>query len=131
MSDYRVLVTGSRTWTNVAFISDVLDEVLAPRLTGFTLVHGAAHKGADYIAMQWAASRTPKGLITLEPHPADWKANRKGAGPIRNAEMVALGADVCLAFIRTYSRGATHCASLAEKAGIETRIYRWEEVMAS
>lgn len=131
MTDYRVLVTGSQLWTDKAFIFEELDwefETYFLRSTAdvFVLVHGDCPNGADAFAKEWGELRKSQGLpIRIEPHPADWKGPRKrGAGYARNAEMVKLGADSCLAFILNESNGSTHCSGLAEKAGIPTQIHR-------
>lgn len=125
----RILVTGSRDWSDVDAIWAALAR-LAETNPLATLVSGACPTGADAIAEDWWA----RFGGTVERHPADWSRGRK-AGPERNAHMVALGADICLAFIgpctsprcpRTDehpSHGATGCADLAERAGIETRRY--------
>ena len=114
---HRVLVTGSRAWTD--------EEAIADALAGHwhdgnaLLVTGACPRGADEIAERIWRSRG--GLV--ERHPADWHTGRD-AGMRRNAAMVALGADVCLAFIRDGSPGATHAALLAEQAGIPVRRFQ-------
>lgn len=117
----RILVTGSRNWTDKVTIAQAIREawLVAGRPYGVVVVHGGA-RGADYIADVYAKRL---GFAT-EPHEADWTNFGKAAGPIRNKEMVDLGADVCLAFIKNESKGATHCAELAQKAGIPTHIWR-------
>lgn len=113
----RVLITGSRTWTDVATIRAALRSEWGDGTV--VLVTGAAPMGADHLAERlwsvWGGQ--------VERHPADWDAYGRSAGFRRNAEMVALGADVCLAFIAGGSRGATHTAELAAAAGIPTRRY--------
>ncbi len=113
----RLLVTGSRTWTDhgliYATLLDLRDYWADPEAV---LVHGAA-RGVDTIAARFWGNW---GLL-VEPHPADWRRHGKRAGYVRNAEMVALGADRCVAFIRDRSKGATMCADLAERAGIPVR----------
>jgi hypothetical protein len=113
----RILITGSRTWTNHTRIREVLGRWWA-RYPDAVLVHGAA-RGADRIA---AALWRGWGLPT-EAHPADWNRHGKAAGHVRNRQMVALGADVCVAFIRDGSPGATACTALAHQAGIPIDLH--------
>lgn len=116
----RILVTGSRDWTDKVTVAQAIREawLVAGRPYGVVVVHGGA-RGADYIAGVYA-----KRLgFSVEVHEADWSFG-KSAGYIRNKEMVNAGADICLAFIKNESKGATMCAELAEKAGIPTHIWR-------
>lgn len=131
----RILVTGSRDWGDRLAVYRALNRVCdehnlnyppdehgntMPDSSKFTLVHGDCPTGADHWADQWALGN----FFVPETHPADWEKYGKGAGFRRNAEMVNLGADICLAFIKDESRGATHTAGLARVAGIPTVIHR-------
>ena len=128
MKPYRVLVTGSRDWEDIPTLRRALNDVLTelPNLaTPVVIVHGDCPNGADRQASLWVrdAQGGPLFDVTEEKHPANWGLEGKRAGFIRNARMVNLGADLCLAFIRNGSRGASHTASLAEEAGIPVRRY--------
>jgi hypothetical protein len=113
---YRVLVTGSRTWDDAGVTAGVL---ATHYRDGAVLVSGACPRGADALAEEYW------GLLggKIERHPADWSTYGKRAGFRRNAEMVNAGADLCVAFIRDHSRGASHCAGLARAAGIPAEIH--------
>lgn len=114
----RVLVTGSRDWVDFNLIRSELEALLEPN-NFLTVVHGACPTGADACADLWAG----QNAWINERHPANWQVHGKRAGFVRNHQMVELGADVCLAFIRNGSKGATHTADLAEKAGIPVRRF--------
>lgn len=123
----RVLVTGSRDWLDRHTIAKAMAEyrhqiIMAESPEAgidVTLVSGACPTGADRIAEQFA----PELGWQVERHPAEWERYGKRAGYLRNVEMVESGADVCLAFIKDESRGASMTARLAEEAGIETRRF--------
>ena len=117
---FRVLVTGSRDWSDREAVWGALKQACDDfGADAVVIVHGGA-RGADALAAEYADFFH----IRAEAHCARWNEFGKSAGYRRNAEMVALGADLCLAFIRDGSRGATHCAEAARKAGIPVRYYR-------
>jgi hypothetical protein len=119
----RILVTGSRNWGDRSPVErqrletalSALWEAHGPRAV---LVSGACPTGADSLAERlwqaWGGS--------VERHPADWRMGRT-AGPKRNRRMVNSGADICLAFVKDSSPGATGCVKLAEQAGIKVERY--------
>lgn len=141
----RILMTGSRSWTAVQFATDAINAGIAlldSHARESVLVHGAA-AGADALC---ATVATGLGMAT-EAHPASWHEHGsdcpashaglrtcKKAGHRRNAEMIALGADVCLAFPthglhlapgedrKDTSRGTWDCATKAKDAGIPTLV---------
>lgn len=126
-SDIRILVTGSRNWNNVGLIWDVIDDLDTLHGSDHVLVSGACPLGADAIAETAAREFGWE----VERHPANWSQGKR-AGFIRNEEMVNLGADLCIAFVkfcrnhreRHGSHGSMHTVMLAEQAGIEVQLWK-------
>jgi hypothetical protein len=119
----RLLVTGSRDWTDRRLLESALDGIVQWLFTDVVpiVVHGACETGADAMADEWARSRG----YWREPHPVvrehgPWPA----AGPRRNREMVEAGARVCAAF-RLHgepNKGTTDCFKQAIRACIATLV---------
>lgn len=108
----RVVVTGSRDWTDWRTILRVLGKLRArAEQEGRTvrLAHGGA-RGADSIA---DAVGKVMGF-DVDPYPADWVRRGRQAGPVRNSEMlVAEDPDEVLAFpLKPKSVGTLDCARL-------------------
>lgn len=110
----RVLVTGSRAWRDWRTMYERLQKL--PE--GSTIVHGAA-TGADHMARS-AALVLGHEVEDHFPDYALWTAS--GAPLKRNEHMVALGADLVLAFPTVQSRGTWHCYTLASRAGIPGEV---------
>lgn len=118
----RVLVTGSRNWSDGNRVAAALTECLnaLPKRDRLVIVHGGA-RGADRIAGEWAWWAHGRRLPVDRPevHKARWnqpcpadrcppnhrREDKSGgstcpmAGYYRNEYMVSLGADVVLAFL--------------------------------
>ena len=112
---FRLLITGSRTWSDVAVIEREFGVVAEHEGSNVVLVSGGA-KGADTLCEQVAE----KLGWTIERHLPDWSVGKR-AGFDRNKVMVDSGADFCLAFILDESAGASQCSRIAKEAKIPTK----------
>lgn len=115
----RVIVSGSRSWTDRGRISERLAQLDLGGVDAPIIVVGydpekKRPKGVDEIAYQEAHKL---GLL-VEPHPAYWDVEGKGAGFARNERMAKSGADLCIAFWDGRSTGTLDMITRAVKHGI-------------
>lgn len=118
--EYRVLVCGSRDWTDRRIIHETMRALTDayPDLR-IVVVHGAA-RGADRMAGEEARACGYK----VEEHPANWAQHGKRAGLIRNEHMLSLGCSQVIAFWDGYSRGTEHMIRIAREAEARVLVVR-------
>lgn len=116
----KVIVCGSRHWTCKRTICKVLDKLMGLYKSYVTIVHGGC-RGADRIAGIVAQEN---GFPTVV-FPADWSKHGRAAGPIRNAEMLAAGADLVLAFHddENLGRGTADMVRRAMAADVPVMVF--------
>ena len=106
----KVLVCGGRDFRDYPLVLAVLSA-----LNVSTVIHGAA-RGADTLASR-AAIEIGVPQIAC---PADWNANPRGAGMIRNRQMLKHGPDAVIAF--EGGPGTADMVRVAPGAGVT--VYR-------
>ena len=112
----RILICGSRDWSNIDIIKCRLDKFDS----NSTVIHGDC-RGADKIAGGLAKSMGMK----IEVYVADWKIYGKSAGPSRNQKMLDDGKPtIVIAFHNDIdnSKGTADMIARAKKLGIPTEI---------
>lgn len=122
---YRILVTGSRRWTDEGRLCRALGKLIGTRPRDQILViHGACETGADAIVEAWCQ----RNGIATDPHPAAWRRpdgkRDNSAGPKRNSVMVAGGANIGLSAWdgSVEGSGTFDCMRKMVKAGIHVVV---------
>ena len=115
----RVLVCGSRTFSDRQFIWDVLR---SQKIHGVDVVIEGGAAGADLSAARWALANE----VEHQRYEAEWHQRGKSAGVIRNQRMLDEGKpDVVFAFVDkplTESKGTADMVRRALAAGIRTYV---------
>lgn len=119
----RVLVTGGRDYNDRESVKQALDVLHITEGPITTIIAGGA-RGADYWAEWWAKEH--EKTVDYVRFPADWNKYKKGAGAIRNQQMIDEGKpDLILAF--PGNRGTRDMLQRAKRAGL--RIVESEDVL--
>lgn len=128
---YRILITGSRTWTDDAAVWEAITATIDAHAAAFCEDQSGWYDNAGYTLAEERHSADWATCTSACPQQANHRRTGRGgytycplAGHHRNQHMVDLGADILLAFIRGNSRGATDCAQRARAAGIEVKEWR-------
>lgn len=114
----RIIICGSRDFCDKELCFKALDEILE-EFYNPEIVSGHA-KGADTFGEEYAKTHSLKVTI-FKP---DWKKYGRGAGPIRNGEMLKYameGTPVIIAFWDGKSKGTKNMIDQARK--VNAKVY--------
>jgi hypothetical protein len=126
----KIAISGSRTFEDRQLVGGVVDEL---REKGHFILVGDVPAGVDlfvreYIRSDEAELELDEGALH-KVFVADWEANGKAAGHMRNAQMLA-EAEGFIAIFATGKRtpGTSSALTIAERMGLPRRVYheaRW------
>ena len=117
---YRVIVAGSRRFTDYARMCADLDYLLSARLPDVEIVSGGA-PGADALGERYARQHGLSCRIVR----ANWRTYGRAAGPLRNVAMATM-ADAAIVYWCPGSRGSASMVRAAQQRGLRCVVRRFE-----
>jgi predicted Rossmann fold nucleotide-binding protein DprA/Smf involved in DNA uptake len=127
MKEFRVIIAGSREFTDYPLLKEKCDNILKKKLedkdTKVIIVSGHA-RGADTLGEEYARE---KGL-ECETYPANWDKYGKSAGFKRNTLMASLSNGL-IAFLKpkVESKGTMMMIRIARENNLLTRVVEEKE----
>lgn len=113
----KILVCGGRDYLDYITMVKTLDDIIQDLDPDKVVIIQGGAKGADFLAKVYAYNWGWGGLVCKE-FPADWGKFGKGAGHIRNQQMLDEGEpDLVVAF--PGGAGTADMIKRAEKAGVK------------
>lgn len=111
MEEFRVIIAGTRNFSNYELLKEKCDNILSTKRqdSNIVILSGTA-KGADRLGERYARER---GFLL------------RRFRPIRNAKM-AINADALIAFWDGTSRGTAHMIMTAKEKGLATRVINYK-----
>lgn len=114
----RIVVAGSRNYTNYAQAKEYIDECIRDIRREYTLIFvSGGCQGADMLGERYANEHGYK----IERYPAEWEKYGKSAGPRRNRRMAEVS-DYVICFWDGVSKGTKNMIQYAMELNKPLRI---------
>ncbi len=117
----KIAIVGSRNFNDYETLKNVVDKIISEISDSEIIIVSGGAKGVDSLAELYAKEKNYKMLI-FKP---EWKRYGKGAGIIRNKEIVK-NSDIVIAFKSINSKGTNNTIQTAIKEGKKVYIYEIE-----
>ena len=122
MENFKVIIAGSRGFSNYKLLKEKCNEYLREKRKEYNIIiiSGGA-RGADTFGEKYAQDEG----FSLEVFPANWNKFGKSAGFIRNEQMAEV-ADALIAFWDGKSNGTKHMIEIMENKKLLVRVVNYE-----
>lgn len=121
MKEFRIIIAGSRTFTDYELLAAKMNALT--KYLDFTeveVISGEA-KGADELGERWGLDNN----VPVKRFPAQWDKLGRGAGHIRNTQMLEHCTHVVV-FWDGHSRGSADMIRKTRAAGKPLRVVRYK-----
>ncbi len=122
MDNFKVIIAGSRGFSNYKFLREQCNKYLREKRKTCNIIIVSGHaRGADTLGEKYAQDEG----FDLEIYPAQWKKLGKQAGYRRNEQMAEM-ADALIAFWDGESKGTKHMIDIMNAKNLQVKVVEYE-----